>query len=88
METVHPLTLKITIDVVFLADTNVTGKPREREPGLVPSYVPLADLAGLNLRPPLAGHLRSLLNSPIEHSAAYLGNLWRPPRTTVKEPTP
>lgn len=88
LETVSPTSRAVTIDIVFLADRHIIGEPRQCEPGLIPSYLPLADLAALTLRPPIAGHLRNLLTSPTERCAAYLGNLWRPPRPAVKETAP
>jgi 8-oxo-dGTP pyrophosphatase MutT (NUDIX family) len=78
VESIDPLTGHITTDVVFLADGHRFDEPTAREPGLTPAFVPLDELSALTLRPPIAGHLRHLLTSPLERTAAYLGNLWRP----------
>jgi 8-oxo-dGTP pyrophosphatase MutT (NUDIX family) len=78
VESIDPLTGHGTVDVVFLADGHHFTAPTALEPGLTPAFVPLVDLSGLTIRPPIAGHLRSLLTSPIDRTAAYLGNLWRP----------
>lgn len=53
------------------------GRP-QREPGLEPVFVPLDELPGLRMRPPLAGHLRGLHGRADLPSAPFLGNLWRP----------
>jgi len=72
------------VDLVFLATETTTDTlparlaPQERENGLEPMFVALAELPGLILRPPLAGHLRSLRMRGPARTAAYLGNLWRP----------
>jgi 8-oxo-dGTP pyrophosphatase MutT (NUDIX family) len=78
VESIDPLTGHITTDVVFLADRQRFDEPTVREPGLTPSFVPLDALEGLVIRPPIAAHLRRLLTNPVEQTAAYLGNLWRP----------
>ncbi len=71
-----------TVDMVFLAREVEPGQqPRQREPGLQPAFVPLTDLQTLDLRPPLAGHLRGLLGQPGRRYAPYLANLWRPEGT-------
>ena len=68
-----------TIDIVFLAtDTAADEDPREVEPGLVPEFVPLTEIQRLDLRPPLAGHLRNVLGRRTPRYAPYLANLWRP----------
>jgi 8-oxo-dGTP diphosphatase len=70
-----------TVDLVFLAVPSVPGEePRSPEPDLSASYVPLGQLHHLNLRPPMAGHLRGLSSRRAGQTAAYLGNLWRPRR--------
>lgn len=48
------------------------------EPGLSPAFVGLSELDRLDLRPPVAGHLRGLHARGASRTAAYLGNLWRP----------
>jgi 8-oxo-dGTP diphosphatase len=58
--------------------------PEEREPGLVPVFVPVDRIRELDLRPPLAGHVRRMLSQRRELRgelyAPYLANLWRPAR--------
>jgi 8-oxo-dGTP diphosphatase len=67
-----------TVDLVFLAAPPVPGQePRSSEPDLNARFVPLDLLPQLDLRPPVAGHLRALHGRTIR-TAAYLGNLWRP----------
>lgn len=79
-ETLGPGAPRRAVDLVFLAGPGVHGDPAPCEPGLDARFVPLAALAGLDLRPPLAGHLRGLHARDGEPTAAYLGNLWRPQR--------
>jgi 8-oxo-dGTP pyrophosphatase MutT (NUDIX family) len=69
-----------TVDLVFLAAHGVRGQPEPREPGLDARFIALDALPGIEVRPPLAGHLRSLHAAGGEPTAAYLGNLWRPRR--------
>lgn len=67
-----------TIDLVFAAQpVDPRQEPVQVEAGLMPTYVPLADLGQLQMRPPLAGYLRGLRPGH-DRGAAYLGNLWRP----------
>lgn len=82
LETIDPARTQRTIEVVFLAtEDSPRSAPEPLEDGLQPAFVPLDDLAGLHLRPPLAGHLRSLADPRRRQTAAYLGNLWRPARS-------
>jgi ADP-ribose pyrophosphatase YjhB (NUDIX family) len=68
-----------TLDLVFLAkELGRLESPVPVEPGLEPHFVPLDELGRLDLRPPIAGHLRGLLARGAPY-APYLGNLWRPP---------
>jgi len=68
-----------TVDIVFSAtDTARTEQPWPREPGLDPVFVPVDQLHELDLRPPLAGHLRRLTAQRGRQYAPYLANLWRP----------
>ncbi|HEY6309379.1 MAG TPA: NUDIX hydrolase [Streptosporangiaceae bacterium] len=70
-----------TVDLVFLATLSVAGPERRTsEPDLRARFVPLNLLHQLNLRPPMAGHLRGLSTRRPGQTAAYLGNLWRPRR--------
>jgi 8-oxo-dGTP diphosphatase len=51
-----------TVDIVFAArDAHPAERPRRREPGLEPAFVPIDELYQLDLRPPLAGHLRRMV---------------------------
>jgi 8-oxo-dGTP diphosphatase len=79
LETQGPLSGLHTVDLVFLATLPDRGQQlRSTEPGLDPSFVPLDALPRLDLRPPIAGHLRGLYARYPVRTAAYLGNLWRP----------
>ena len=70
-----------TVDLVFLATASVPGQePRSSEPDLTARFVPIGLLPHLDLRPPMAGHLRGLHARRTVRTAAYLGNLWRPRR--------
>lgn len=67
------------LDVVFTAhEQDRRDMPQELESGLTPVFYPLEQLAGLDLRPPIAGHLRNLHSSRGRAGGAYLGNVWRP----------
>jgi 8-oxo-dGTP pyrophosphatase MutT (NUDIX family) len=80
LEVVGPDAGPRTVDIVFSASDPVPGQqPEEREPGLVPVFVPGDGIHELDLRPPLAGHLRGMLGQRRELYAPYLANLWRPP---------
>lgn len=71
-----------TVDMVFLAREVQPGQePRQREPGLQPAFLPLSELQTVDLRPPLAGHLRGMLGQSGRRYAPYLANLWRPEAT-------
>ncbi|HUB41134.1 MAG TPA: NUDIX hydrolase [Streptosporangiaceae bacterium] len=71
-----------TVDMVFAATGAVPGaEPRQQEPGLVPAFVPVAKISQLDLRPPLAGHLRGMLGHGRAPYAPYLANMWRPARS-------
>lgn len=69
------------VELVFLAGPILADEElHEGEPGRVPTWMPLSEVASLSLRPPISGHLRSLLKDS-RATAAYLGNVWRPPVT-------
>ena len=73
-----------TLDIVFTCtESTPRATPQELEPGLRPFFSPADELGQLNLRPPLAGHIRGLVGNPAQRTGAYLGNLWRP--TSVDE---
>ncbi len=72
-----------TVDMVFWAsDASPADPPEELEPGLKPAFVPADQIHLLDLRPPLAGHLRRLLIRGGDSYAPYLANLWRPTHTS------
>ena len=83
-ETLGPGSPQRAVDLVFLAGPGMHGDPVPAEPGLDARFVPLTALPGLNLRPPLAGHLRALHARDREPTAAYLGNLWRGSAATAQ----
>jgi 8-oxo-dGTP diphosphatase len=77
-----------TVDLVFLATPSVRRQePRSSEPDLDARFVPLDLLPQLDLRPPMAGHLRALYGRRTIRTAAYLGNLWRPRHHDDLSPT-
>jgi 8-oxo-dGTP diphosphatase len=81
LEVVGPDAGPRTVDIVFSAADPAPGRsPEEREIGLAPAFVPVDGLHELDLRPPLAGHLRAMLGRRGELYAPYLANLWRPAR--------
>lgn len=66
------------VELVFVVDPAPTDYAlHEGEPGRVPTWVGLRDLASRSLRPPIAGHLRALARDR-RATAGYLGNVWRP----------
>jgi 8-oxo-dGTP diphosphatase len=76
-----------TVELVFLATLHLDDQQAAArgEPGARPTWVPLRDVGRLNLRPPIAGHLRGL-GYGSHGGAAYLGNLWRPPSSDADGP--
>jgi 8-oxo-dGTP diphosphatase len=79
LEVVGPDAGPRTLDIVFAAaESEPSGAPESREPGMEPLFVPVGRLSELDLRPPLAGHLRGMLGHGRERYAPYLANLWRP----------
>lgn len=88
LEVVGPEARPRTVDIVFSADDPAPEKlPEEREPGLFPAFVAADTIHELDLRPPLAGHLRRMLSQRGELRgelyAPYLANLWRPARSSA-----
>jgi 8-oxo-dGTP diphosphatase len=68
-----------TLDLVFTASVvDARQRPEAHEPGLRPAFHPLDELAGLPMRPPIAGHIRALASGGRGGTGVYLGNLWRP----------
>lgn len=79
LEVVGPEPGPRTLDIVFAAtEAASSAQPEAREPGLEPLFVPVDEVGRLDLRPPLAGHLRSLLGLGSQRYAPYLANMWRP----------
>lgn len=78
-EVVGPTEIGRRVELVFAATTSNLDELGPRETDRHPELVNLDDLPALDLRPPLAGYLRGL-SWPQPAGAAYLGNLWRPPR--------
>lgn len=65
------------IEIVFLGtERDARVIPQQLEDHLEPSFVALADLNKIGLRPPIAGYIRGFARSRQE-TAPYLGNLWR-----------
>lgn len=78
LEAIDPARTQRTIEVVLATEDAPRTAPEPLEEGLRPAFVALDDVAGLHMRPPLAGYLRSLADPRRRQTAAYLGNLWRP----------
>lgn len=73
------------MDLVFTTvEQHPTTVPAEREVGLTPVFYALDEIAGLGLRPPIAGHLRNLYRRGGRGDGAYLGNVWRPITTGAR----
>ncbi len=73
------------IEIVFLGvEKDRRSSPTQLEEGLVPSFVPIRELARIPLRPPIGGYVkgyalrRQATGDPRVSTAAYLGNVWRP----------
>jgi len=78
-----------TVDIVFAATEAAPGTgPDRQEPGLSPAFVAVDEISGLDLRPPLAGHLRGMLGHRGRLYAPYLANLWRPAAANPQPVTP
>ncbi|MBN9743290.1 NUDIX domain-containing protein [Amycolatopsis sp. A1MSW2902] len=87
---VHPASVAFVLDatnaaaghhlmeIVLSAETEIDAEPACVEAGLHPEFVPLEALAGLGMRPPIAGHIRAFHAGGRRRTAAYLGNVWRP----------
>ena len=87
LETRGPQPGPHTVDLVFLAVlSSPDAETRTAETGMTAAFVPLAMLGQLDLRPPIAGHLRGLHARRQSRTAAYLGNLWRPYRRDSQPP--
>lgn len=89
IESVRPYSARL-IDLVFLSPTHPAGLPRCREDGLTPTFVPLREVSGMNLHPPVARHLTALhgrRNGTV--ATEYLRHEWIDPTTTSRcEPHP
>jgi 8-oxo-dGTP diphosphatase len=81
-EVIDPLDGARIVELIFLASLD-SGDRQELlgEPDTTPMWVSAEQLRGLHLRPPIAGFLPALASDP-RSTAAYLGNLWRPKRSS------
>ena len=74
-----------TVDIVFgAADAASGAEPEQQERGLAPAFVPVEKIGRLDLRPPLAGHIRGMLRHRRPLYAPYLANMWRPTRSGAR----
>ncbi|HUB42625.1 MAG TPA: NUDIX hydrolase [Streptosporangiaceae bacterium] len=64
-----------TLDIVFTAAGAPDAEPHQQEPGLAPVFVPVEEISGLDLRPPLAGHIRGMINDRGRQYSPYLAKL-------------
>lgn len=79
LEASNPLEGTHQLDAVFTcAEMDPTATPDQREAGLTPLFYPVEQIARLQLRPPIAGHVRALLARGGRGEGVYLGNVWRP----------
>jgi 8-oxo-dGTP diphosphatase len=79
-----------TIDIVFTVPWKEPHEDRPvggSEAHLEAVYVPVDDLPGLTLLPPIAGHIRGMARSRRHDTIPVLGNLWRPVGETDDEPS-
>ena len=88
LEALGPNDIRRVVDLVFLGALPARSDPGPAEDGLEAAFVPLSDLTGLTLLPPIAGHLRALHARGSAGTAAYLGNLWRPGVGNGSSPVP
>jgi ADP-ribose pyrophosphatase YjhB (NUDIX family) len=88
-EVIDPENATRVVELIFLADLWSSSRDAELvgEPGRCPRWVPVDDLAGLRMLPPIAGYLPALIREArirtrdvTATGAAYLGNVWRRPR--------
>lgn len=77
LEVTDPQRAKRLVELVFAARVIQRGELIAEKPTSVPVWMPTADLAGINLHPPISGYLPALVSGNRD-TAAYLGNLWRP----------
>lgn len=76
LEVIDPSTEDRTVEIVFLGASS-SRSDLVGEPGKAPTWVPLARVRELDLRPPIGGYLPGIV-SGTRNTAAYLGNMWRP----------
>ena len=86
LEVIDPKGRTRTVEVVFLGSVlgPATGRSLTGEPGAAPEWVPRGRLPELDLKPPIGGHLPSVMH-PNPSTAHYLGNLWRPEPTDTPD---
>jgi ADP-ribose pyrophosphatase YjhB (NUDIX family) len=80
------------VEIVFLgSERDRNAEPVQCEDHLVPSFVPVAELDRVHLRPPIAGYIRGFSRSvqrvDTHGTAAYLGNVWRAVADPAIDPT-
>lgn len=80
LEVTNPTGEQRIIELVFLGELLSTAKHLKGEDHSEPTWVPIGELAGLNLRPPIAGYIAPLALGT-KGTAPYLGNMWRPEDT-------
>jgi 8-oxo-dGTP diphosphatase len=73
------------VELIFEAVGPAGMDPITREADRHAQFVSLNLIHRLNLRPPIAGHLRGLARRNRISGAAYLGNLWRPGQLSATE---
>lgn len=78
LEVTDPRRRQRTVELVFLGTLQSDADGLSGEPGKPPSWVPLSELSALNLYPPIGGYISGLARHG-HQTAAYLGNMWRPP---------
>lgn len=80
LEVNDPITRRRVVELVFIADEFDTTATVSAEPGRTAVWVAWEQLKGLTVRPPIAGFLPDLASH--REYARYLGNMWRPARST------
>lgn len=77
LEVTAPERHRRLVELVFAARVTQRGELVAERPTSVPVWVPIDDLPGIKLRPPINGYLPALAAGNRD-TAPYLGNLWRP----------
>jgi 8-oxo-dGTP diphosphatase len=67
-----------TVELVFHAELiDSDGEPKSSSSDEEAAFIPIEEVGGLELYPPVAGYLRGAWRQRFEESAPYLGNMWR-----------